>query len=101
MLRKEATEAEDLLWQQLRGRRCGGLKFRRQHPIDRYVVDFFCLEKKLIVEVDGGIHLDKEVRENDHRREVELMAFGYKMVRVTNDEVRNEMEKVLEFIENM
>ena len=56
-LRQSSTDAEKLLWQTLRNRRLNGLKFRRQHPIDTYIADFCCLEKRLIIEVDGDYHL--------------------------------------------
>ena len=58
-LRSEETHAEKLLWQQLRGRKFCNLKFRRQHPIDRFIVDFFCSELRLVVEFDGSVHLDR------------------------------------------
>jgi len=80
----------------LRNRKFEGLKFRRQHPINRFVVDFYCHEKMLVVEVDGGIHNDIEVKERDVGREEELQDFGLTILRFTNEEVINEMEKVLE-----
>ena len=56
ILRKAETEAEKLLWKELKNRKCGGLKFRRQHPFGKFVLDFYCHERALAVEVDGGIH---------------------------------------------
>lgn len=94
MLRKEATDAEDKLWQHLRAKRLG-VKFRRQHPIGDYVVDFFCAAKKLIIEVDGGIHLDPEVKENDLNRQQVLSSYGYHILRFTNEEVEDDIFKVL------
>jgi very-short-patch-repair endonuclease len=59
-LRQTETEAEKLLWQQLRSKKFNGLKFRRQHPIDKWIADFYCHEKKLIIELDGAVHNDVE-----------------------------------------
>ena len=58
-LRQESTEVEKLLWTELRNRKLNGLKFRRQHPLDKFIVDFYCNEKKLVVELDGGVHDEK------------------------------------------
>jgi len=95
LLRKQSTEAEEKLWKRLRNRKFEGLKFRRQHPINRFVVDFYCHEKLLVVEVDGGIHNEVEVKERDDGREEELQNFGLTIIRFTNEEVLNEMDKVL------
>ncbi len=95
-LRKQTTEAEELLWKKLRNRRFEGLKFRRQHPLNRFIVDFYCHEKLLVVEVDGGIHDDLEVKERDEGREEELKNFGLRIVRYRNEEVINDMNGVLD-----
>ena len=95
-LRKKMTEAEKKLWRILRNRRFEGLKFRRQHPINRFVVDFYCHEKLLVVEVDGGIHNDVDVKERDEGREEELKNLGLTIVRFTNEEVLNNIHAVLE-----
>jgi len=84
-LRKEATPAEQKLWQYLRNRNLFDLKFRRQHPIGPYVVDFFCHEYKLIVEVDGGIHELK--RRSDQARTKWLEEQHYRLVRFKNEDV--------------
>ncbi|WP_417611500.1 endonuclease domain-containing protein [Owenweeksia hongkongensis] len=97
MLRQEFTEAEDKLWQKVRGRRLGA-KFRRQHPIDKFIVDFYCFDKKLIIEVDGGIHLTPEVKENDKQRQTLIESLGYRFLRFTNNEVMNDIDLVLERI---
>ncbi|WP_417601808.1 endonuclease domain-containing protein [Owenweeksia hongkongensis] len=97
MLRQEFTEAEDKLWQKVRGRRLG-VKFRRQHPIDKFIVDFYCFDKKLIIEVDGGIHLTPEVKENDKQRQTLIESLGYRFLRFTNNEVMNDIDLVLERI---
>ncbi len=79
------TGPERKLWSLLRGRRLGGLKFRRQAPIGPFIVDFFCAEKKLIVELDGASHADRG--EYDRRRQVFLEKCGYRVLRIDNDEV--------------
>ena len=84
-LRRSATPPEQLLWSILRGRRLGGLKFRRQEPIGPYVIDFCCREKKLIVELDGMSHMDRG--EDDRRRGEWLTSQGYHVLRVTNTDV--------------
>jgi cyclase len=94
-LRKQTTEAEELLWKKLRNRRFEGLKFRRQHPMSRFIVDFYCHEKLLVVEVDGGIHDEPEVKERDEGREEELKNFGLTIVRFKNEEVMNDMNGAL------
>ena len=70
------------MWKVLRGRGLGGLKFRRQHPVDGFVVDFYCAERRLIVEVDGSVH-DRQ-RAADEERQAVLDASGYRVVRLTN-----------------
>ena len=97
-LRKNMTEAEKILWYRLRNRKLNGLKFRRQHPIDRFVADFFCVEKELVIEIDGGIHNETNIKERDENRTYELEKFGLKVIRFSNEEVINEIEKVLEQI---
>ena len=97
MLRQEFTEAEDKLWQKVCGRRLGA-KFRRQHPIDKFIVDFYCFDKKLIIEVDGGIHLTPEVKESDKQRQTLIESLGYRFLRFTNNEVMNDIDLVLERI---
>ena len=81
--RRVSTGAEAALWKVLRGRGLGGLKFRRQHPVDGFVVDFYCAERRLIVEVDGSVH-DRQ-RAADEERQAVLDASGYRVVRLTND----------------
>ena len=91
--RKNPTPAEKLLWLHLRNNQLDGLKFRRQHPFDRYVVDFYCHAKRLIVEVDGPIH-ERQI-EDDQMRQSELEAAGYYFLRFTNDEVLYSIGKVI------
>jgi chorismate synthase/very-short-patch-repair endonuclease len=94
--RKAPTEAEDLLWQELRNRKLNSYKFRRQHPIAGYIPDFVCLEKKLMVEIDGGYHNEAEQQKFDIVRQHWLSDHGYRMIRFTNDEVINQLSVVLQ-----
>ncbi|RZA01037.1 MAG: DUF559 domain-containing protein, partial [Sphingobacteriaceae bacterium] len=98
--RRQPTEAENVLWQFLRGKKIG-YKFRRQHLVLRYIPDFICIEKKLIVEVDGGYHNDAEQQELDKYRENELIAQGYTIVRFTNNEVLTNPDNVLSKIKQI
>ena len=98
--RKNATEAEDKLWQEVRSRKIKGYKFRRQHPINGFIPDFVCLEKKLIVEVDGNYHNDEEQKRYDDIRTKWLVITNYKLLRFTNEQVLNKIEWVLEEIGN-
>jgi len=98
-LRKVGTSAEARLWQALRNRRLAHWKFRRQHPIDRYVVDFVSLDGKLIVEVDGVTHSTPSEAERDRARTHILEACGFLVLRVSNTDVYDNLEGVLELIE--
>jgi very-short-patch-repair endonuclease len=93
--RKNPTDAETVMWKCLRNRKLSGYKFLRQHPIGGYIVDFFCYKKHLVVEIDGGIHNRKDIHEKDVRRQRFLEQNGYKVVRYTNTEVQQSLEKVL------
>jgi very-short-patch-repair endonuclease len=95
-LRRNQTDAERVLWFRLRDRRLAGLKFKRQVPIDRYVVDFACAERKLIIEVDGGQHDQR--REQDNNRTAALEAMGYLVLRFWNNDVLQNTDGVLEAI---
>ena len=85
--RKNPTQAEDFLWQQLRGNKLNGYVFRRQHIIGNFIVDFVCLAKKLIIEVDGLIHQLPENKMSDKERTVWLQQKGYEVIRFTNEEI--------------
>ena len=99
-LRASQTSAEAKLWQALRNRKLARWKFRRQHPIDRYIVDFVTLDGKLIVEVDGVTHSEpSEIRRDKALSEV-LEACGFFIVRVSNTDVYENLEGVLEVIES-
>ena len=99
-LRQKQTNAEKILWEHLKNRKLSGLKFRRQHPLGTYVPDFYCHDKKVIIEVDGKIHLKKNVRENDREKDWNLKAAGFKILRFKNEEIENEIENVLKHILN-
>jgi very-short-patch-repair endonuclease len=94
-LRNNMTRAEESLWSRLRRQQLGGEIFRRQHPIDIFIVDFYCHKHKLVIEIDGGIHEHPDIKERDDNRTFELENFGLKVIRFTNDEVLYEPEKVL------
>src|SRR6266851_3899233 len=95
-LRSSQTDAERKLWSMLRDRRLNGLKFKRQMPIGRFVVDFACAEAKLIVELDGGQHAVGV--DDDRRRTAALEAMGYLVIRFWNHDVLTNMNGVLETI---
>jgi len=97
--RKDSTKAESVLWEALRNRSTT-FKFRRQHPIDQFIVDFVCLEKKIIVEVDGGYHNTALQKELDELRTTILNQLGYQIIRFTNSEVEYQVDVVLEKIKN-
>lgn len=92
-LRRESTDAETQLWFQLRARRLDGRKFRRQHPIGAFVVDFVCLKSRLVVEVDGDQHANRKSSDDERTRFLE--ARGYRVLRFWNNEVLETMEGVL------
>jgi len=96
VLRRNATDAERLLWKYIRGRRLAGCKFRRQFVIEPYIVDFICLEAKLIVEADGGQHAEQI--NNDAKRTAFLESLGYKIMRFWNHEILGDINAVLERI---
>src|SRR3981189_1016247 len=95
-LRRNQTDAECVLWFRLRDRRLGGWKFKRQVPIDRFVVDFLCADAKLIVEIDGGQH--DQNRDRDADRTSVLEAMGYLVLRFWNHDALRNTEGVLEEI---
>ena len=84
-LRRNPTEAERLLWKHIRRRQLGGYRFRRQHPLGRYIVDFFCFEQRLVIEIDGGRHSERGIY--DSRRTEWLEANGCKVMRFWNNQV--------------
>ncbi len=95
-LRQRSTDAERLLWKHLKARQMAGLKFRRQAQIGRFIVDFVCYEKALIVEADGGQHAIE--REKDEERTRWLNAQGYRVLRFWNNEILTNIEGVLDVV---
>ncbi len=94
-LRNNMTEAEKMLWERLRKKQLG-VRFKAQHPIERFIVDFYCHQSKLVVELDGEIH--KFQKEYDLGREAELVKYEIKVIRFTNDEVIQNIDKVIDKI---
>jgi len=97
-LRRFMTDAEKRLWEELKNRKFLGLKFRRQHPIHWYIADFYCHEKRLVIEVDGLIHKQRTVKEHDNNRSAELDRLGISVIRFTNDQALTSLPEVLEDI---
>ena len=96
-LRQAMTPAEKLLWQYLRDNQLDGWHFRRQHPVGRFIVDFFCAKARLVVEVDGPIHLQQQAYDRERTALLEEER-GYRVIRFTNDEVMNDTAGVLQRI---
>ena len=94
-LRQESTEAEKLLWEELRNRKFNGLKFRRQHPLDKFIVDFYCNEKKIVLELDGGVHNEKINKEYDEARTAMLAGLNVFVLRFKNKDVINNLKEVI------
>ncbi len=95
--RKNPTEAEAFLWEQIRNKKLG-YKFRQQHLIEDYIVDFVCLSKGLVIEVDGGYHFTPEQMQLDEERTLRLNQKGYEVIRFTNEQVLNDTQQVLQKI---
>jgi very-short-patch-repair endonuclease len=92
-LRKKATFPERLIWSRLRGSRLGGVRFRRQHPVGPYIVDFYCARAKLAIELDCLSH--EETEQYDCSRTRYLQSLGIRVIRFTNDEVVRDVEDVI------
>ncbi|MFA5820098.1 MAG: DUF559 domain-containing protein [Bacteroidales bacterium] len=98
LLRKNMTNYEELLWERLKGKQISGLRFRRQHPIDIFIADFYCHDARLVIEIDGDIHIQQI--EYDDGRTAEIEKFGIKVIRFTNSEIVNNIEAVINKIGN-
>jgi very-short-patch-repair endonuclease len=96
-LRQNQTPAEEKLWWYLKDKRLGK-KFRRQHSVDGYILDFYCKEKRLIVELDGEIHNSKDAQEYDRARDKFFIDLEYKVLRFKNSEVESNIEAVIKTI---
>ncbi|HKL31866.1 MAG TPA: isoleucine--tRNA ligase [Tangfeifania sp.] len=99
--KENPTDAEVFLWKNLKGKQADGYKFRRQHIIDQFIADFVCLEKQLIVEVDGGYHSLPETKISDEQRTQILNELGFEVIRFSNEEVINDIEAVLDKISSV
>ena len=97
-MRKNPTEAERAMWKILRKFRHPGFPFRRQHPIEFYVADFYCYKLRLVIEVDGKIHTENEIQSHDEGRTGELERFGIKVLRFTNVRILHDSDLVVEKI---
>lgn len=97
--RRDQTDAEKKLWGILRNRQLVGIKFRRQFPVGRYLLDFYSLECNLGIEADGGQHYDEDGKRKDQIRTEELSKFGIKILRLSDCEVLNNMEGIAEVIQ--
>ena len=94
-LRKTETFPETILWNTLKNKQFLGLKFRRQHAINRFVVDFYCHKYKLVIEVDGSVHDNEDVKIRDKERECELESYGLKIIRFSNKDITHNLQTVL------
>ncbi|HET6388493.1 endonuclease domain-containing protein [Hyphomicrobium sp.] len=94
-LRKTPTSSEKRLWNELRKLRASGYHFRRQHPIDGFIVDFACLSQKLIIEVDGAQHQLPENSRSDAARDARLQWLGYRVLRIGNGDIRDRLDGVV------
>ena len=98
-LRNKQTYTEVLLWSRLINNQLG-VRFRRQHPISNFVVDFYCHSHNLVIEIDGDVHLDKTVQKEDQTKQESLMAMGLKVIRFTNQMVIEHLDDVVEQIKS-
>jgi very-short-patch-repair endonuclease len=97
-LRRNMTEAEKILWIELKNRKIFKARFRRQHPIDIFIADFYCHKHKLVVEVDGEIHSEEEIQEYDDGRVHDIEKLGIKILRFSNNEVMTDIQNVKQHI---
>ncbi len=97
-MRKNPTEAESAMWNILRKFRHSGFPFRRQHPIEFYIADFYCHNLRLVIEVDGDIHTENEIQNHDEGRTGELERYGIKVIRFTNNQILQDSNLVVEKI---
>jgi very-short-patch-repair endonuclease len=94
-LRNNMTLSELKLWELIRNKQMLGLRFRAQHPIDIFIADFYCHSLKLVIEIDGGIHLNADQREYDIGREAEINHWGIEVIRFNNDELEDDIDQVI------
>jgi len=94
-LRKTQTPAERLLWSKLRSRQLSGCKFRRQYPFEKFILDFYCSEAHLAIEIDGGQHAEDEHRKKDNFRTLMIKRKGIRLIRFWNDDVLKHLDDVI------
>jgi very-short-patch-repair endonuclease len=97
LLREKMTRSEEILWERLNRKQILGLRFRRQHPIDIFIADFYCHKAKLVVEIDGDIHNNQ--KDYDIGRSAAMEKYDIKVIRFTNEDVEFNIEKILSVIE--
>ncbi len=97
-LRQSAGLAATRVWEQVRGGAIDGHKFRREHPVGPYYADFACRRLRLVIEIDGGVHGLERVRDRDERRQAEIEALGWTVLRFTNDEALLEPDRLAEAV---
>ena len=100
-LRSRMTMAEVRLWNKLRNKQCGGYKFRRQHPIERFIADFYCHEVRVVIELDGAVHNSTESREYDDNRTAEFEKWDIAVIRFSNEKVYENLETVVNTIKEL
>jgi very-short-patch-repair endonuclease len=96
--RDHLTPAEARLWEAIRNKQLEGLRFRRQHAVETFIFDFYCPACKLVLEVDGSVHDSPDAKEHDAERDVWVQAHGYRVLRIRNEEVFEDLPKVLALI---
>ncbi|KDA04075.1 endonuclease domain-containing protein [Hyphomonas oceanitis] len=99
-LRRKMTDAETILWSRLKGRQRDGWQFRRQHPVGRYITDFACTRARLVLEVDGATHAEDHEIARDRQRDTTLAQLGWTSLRVTNLDIYENLEGVLDTIDH-
>jgi very-short-patch-repair endonuclease len=97
LLRENMTSSENLMWERLKGKKICGLRFRRQHPIDIFIADFYCHEARLVVEIDGEVH--NQQKDYDIGRTAEMEKYDLLVIRFSNNEIITEIEEVVGKIE--
>ena len=99
-LRNNMTAGEQKLWDELKVNKIKGYRFKAQHPISKYIADFYCHKAKLVIEIDGNIHDNENIKERDEGRTFEIENFGLKVIRFNNNHVLNNIEEVINEIKN-
>ena len=95
ILRNNMTFAEKKLWEELKTKKMNGFRFKAQHPIHKYIADFYCHKVKLVIEIDGSVHENDVIKERDDGRDFEMENFGLTILRFSNTQVINNIEEVI------